>query len=400
MVTSLPPLVMRTDASRAIGTGHVMRCLALAQAWQDAGGHCLFACAEITPSLACRLHAENVEFVRMNAEAGSVADAVECSRLARERGAEWIVTDGYQFVSDYQAALKKSGLHLLLIDDYGHADPYDSADVVLNSNPCASAALYERRGAGTRLLLGGRYVLLRREFSRWRDWERIIAQGANKVLVTLGGADPRNVTSRVLRDLEPAGCECMAIVGGSNPHLQELESLAESLHRSRIAKDPGDITELMAWADLAVSSAGVTSLELAFMGLPTVLLTLAENQRLAAQALDESGVGIRLGVPEALSADAIASTVRGLLDDHPRRLRMSQAGQSLVDGRGAERVVEILAGPPLRLRRATEQDCRLLWEWANDPDTRANSFSSELIPWDDHQRWFRAKLSDPACLLL
>jgi UDP-2,4-diacetamido-2,4,6-trideoxy-beta-L-altropyranose hydrolase len=200
-VSSVPSvaknLVIRADAGTEIGTGHVMRCLALAQGWQDAGGHAIFAMATEVPNLEGRLKSEGVEVVHLAVKPGSSDDAIATGNLAREIGAAWVVVDGYRFTADYQRRIKDSEMRLLFVDDYGHTDRY-YADVVLNQNRHAHEGLYVKREPHTRLLLGTHYALLRREFLRWQGWQREIPPVARRMLVTMGGGDPDNVTLKVI----------------------------------------------------------------------------------------------------------------------------------------------------------------------------------------------------------
>ncbi|MGH9495154.1 MAG: PseG/SpsG family protein, partial [Candidatus Sulfotelmatobacter sp.] len=193
-------LLVRADASVAIGTGHVMRCLALAQAWQDAGGQAVFASAKITDALRKRLAAESCDVAAISSPGGSFEDAAQTVALARENKCDWVVVDGYAFGPQYQQVLKAAGLKTLFVDDHGHAPPY-SADVVLNQNLTATRELYSDREGQTRLLLGTRYCLLRREFADWREWQREISPVCRRLLVVMGGSDPENVTARVLEVL-------------------------------------------------------------------------------------------------------------------------------------------------------------------------------------------------------
>src|SRR5258705_3656609 len=126
-------LILRADASARIGTGHVMRCLALAQAWLDGGGQACFACAECPPALQQRLAGEGVTSETIHAEPGGAEDARATARLARKRGARWIALDGYHFGPSYQAHLRAAGLRLLLLDDEARASSYE-ADLLLNQN--------------------------------------------------------------------------------------------------------------------------------------------------------------------------------------------------------------------------------------------------------------------------
>ena len=116
-------LVIRADASTQMGVGHIMRCLALAQTWQDAGGEVLFVLVSSVPTLESRLKAEGLEVVHLASVAGSADEVRQTLALANNRGAAWVVADGYQFGAQYQRAIKQAGLHLLFVDDYGHASP-------------------------------------------------------------------------------------------------------------------------------------------------------------------------------------------------------------------------------------------------------------------------------------
>lgn len=339
-------LLIRVDASARGGTGHVMRCVALAQAWEHAGGKIFFAQAEATPAIEQRLRTEGFEALRVNATPASTDDATQTIRFAREHNASWIVADGYHFDAGYQRHIKEAGLKLLFLDDYGHAKHY-WADYVLNQNLSADPKLYSSREPHTQLLLGTKYVLLRKEFEKWRDWKRTIPPGARKVLVTLGGSDPDNVTGKVLDALSQEKnkeLECVVVVGGSNAHLESLRAaICHPPSAIRLVVDATNMPELMAWADVAVAAGGTTSWELAFMGLPAIVLVLAQNQRENAERLGKIGATLNLGLHAEVSAKQIAKALRLLLEDCPSRAAMSERGQELVDGRGADRVIATVA---------------------------------------------------------
>ncbi len=395
------PLVIRADASTQIGSGHTMRCLALAQAWQDAGGHAVFMMGMAVAALEERLKSEGMEVIRLSVQPGSVDDAIQTADLALQMGTNWVVVDGYHFGADYQRVVKDSGLRLLFIDDNGHAEHY-YADEVLNQNIHAHEGLYANREPYTRLLLGTRYVLLRREFLKGQGYKREIPEVARKVLVTLGGGDPDNVTFKVLQALQQVavdGLEAVVVVGGSDPYYEKLKSaVQDSLLSIHLERNVINMSDLMAWADVAVSAGGSTCWELAFMGLPNLVLILADNQRPVAERLDTMGVAVNLGWYEDLSSAQIAQAMTRLLVAAGARADMTRRGEELVDGGGVARVLDRLVGKMLRLRQVGQGDCRLIWQWANDPETRAVSFSSEPIPWEQHVEWFKAKLNDPRCI--
>lgn len=337
-------LLLRADAGGRLGFGHVMRCLALGQAWQEAGGRAVFAAATLPKSLEARITAEGAVVERLPVEPGGEADARETGRLAGRLGARWVVLDGYQLGVDVQERLKGCGLRVLAVDDYGHARRY-AADLVLNQNLQADAALYPHLGPSTRLLLGLPYLLLRREFWGWRGWVRPTPARARKVLVTMGGTDPDNVTLQVVRAVGrlPAGAaEVVAVVGGGNPHGASLEEAARRTPGVELRADVRDMPALMAWADVAVSAAGSTSWELAFMGLPALSVVLADNQAPVAAALEHMGLAWALGEGTTLTLERISAALQELLADQPRRAEMSRRGRALVDGRGSLRVVDAM----------------------------------------------------------
>ncbi len=407
-------LLFRTDASVKIGTGHVMRCLALAQTVQDAGGRTVFAMVEATPAIESKLTAESCKVLPVACTAGTADDVQQTLRLAREEQAGWVVIDGYQFGAGYQEALRSAGCKVLFLDDYGHASHY-SARFVLNQNVSASERLYETREPDTRLLLGPRFALLRREFFPWRDWKREVSPVCRRLLVMMGGSDPDNLTARVLDAVVQAGIghlETTVVVGGSNPHLAMLQRLAaESGRKIALRNDVADIAELMGAADIAVSAAGSTCWELCLLGLPALLIDVAANQSAVAKELDRRGCAIHLG-DQTVDAGKIASELTRLVASFELRRSLSQKARELVDGQGAERVLAVLRGDnedladetplhheSLQLRPVRSTDSRLLWEWANDPEVRAASFSSEPIPWETHSAWFAEKLDSSRTLM-
>ncbi len=349
-------LLIRADASPRIGTGHVMRCLALAQQWQRHGGRVVFAQAETTPALAQRLQAEGMETSPLAVERGSPDDAMRTVEFARTLGAPWVVADGYVFGTPWQKRIKDAGLRLLVIDDYGHTEHYH-ADLILNQNALAAEGLYQHREPATRLLLGPRYALLRREFLACRDMARVIPPVGRKILVTLGGGDPDNVTGTVIEALaQLPDTEAVVVVGGSNPNLDAVkQAIARQDRAIRLVVDAANMPELMAWADVAVSAAGSTAWELAYMGLPSGLIVVADNQARIAEALARERVSVNLGGFPEITTGRIATALRTLLQDALSRRDLSGRARQLIDGHGARRVTAAL-DPRLKLSIVSDAD--------------------------------------------
>jgi len=199
--------------------------------------------------------------------------------------------------------------------------------------------------------------------------------------------------------------EATVVAGGSNPHFEELEKAAsQSGQKITVKRDVTNMAELMAAADAAISAAGSTCWELCLLGLPALLLDVADNQTAIAGELDRRGCAIRVGDRTA-PVEKIAHHLEQLLHSRELRQSLSRRSRELVDGKGANRVVSALRGSDqrehkgLHLRRARSEDSRLLWEWANDPVVRAASFSSAPISWETHCDWLARKLGENTSLI-
>jgi UDP-2,4-diacetamido-2,4,6-trideoxy-beta-L-altropyranose hydrolase len=339
-------LLVRADASVTAGTGHVMRCLALAQAWQDAGGRAVFAMAETTPAVGDRLRLENVEVIPIEAQAASAMDAEQVKRVARDYLADWIVLDGNRFEVGYQRELKSTGFKLLILDDDGMKD--SPADFILNQNSNATDSMYPGRKESARLLLGTRYVMLRREFKAWRDRRRDVAPRVGRLLVTMGGSDPDNVTGLAIRALgmvETEGLRATVVAGGSNPNFESLEKAALIMgDRIEVTETASNMPELMAQADMAVIAGGGTLWELLYMSCPVLTFARNATQGRILADLHRRNVVQCLGDPRNCIPVTLASAIEELAASPETRGRMSTLGREEVDGKGARRVCELMAG--------------------------------------------------------
>jgi len=396
MTTS--PLLIRADAHTRIGSGHVMRCLALAQAWQETGGPVTFVChADLPASLHQRLLAEGAAVVLYAGPPGSHQDAAHLTEQAQAHDAAAVVVDGYHFGAAYQRQIKAADLRLLFIDDNGHADHYH-ADFVLNPNIHASESYYAHRDPHTQLLLGTDYALLRREFWPYRAHQRLLPDRAQNLLITLGGSDPDNITLAVLQSLaqlpDAAALQVRTVIGGGNPHRAGIAAFVDqSALAIEVLHDVRDMPALIAWADVALSAGGGTIWELALLGTPSVVIVTADNQARGMAFLSQRGLIDLLQTP--VTPAALGQTLAPLIADRTRRQQIATQLQALVDGYGVQRVTTTLSLPVLHLRPATSADCRLLFDWANDKKVREMSFSPDPIAWDNHQRWFDAKFNNP-----
>lgn len=331
-------LLIRADANASIGTGHVMRCLALAEAWQDAGGTASFLCAELPDALQSRITGNGISLSRFNAIPGSSEDAAATVAQALQLDVSWTVVDGDRFRSDFLDHVHSAGICVLLIDDFADREAF-AVDLIVNPNLGVDLELYHDRGSHVQVLVGARYVLLRREFRVAR--QRRTDRKGNKVLVTLGGSDPEDLTTRIVTALVPCvDLQLTVLAGAGCSNAKALQRLRAP--NIRVIVDSQNIADLMAESDLAVIAAGGTLWELLSMGC--VVLSYARNavQKRVVQSLAKDGVVVDMGETVDFSAASLVSEGRRLADSHALREQMAARGRRLVDGLGALRIVEAM----------------------------------------------------------
>ncbi len=336
-------IIIRTDASKIIGTGHLMRCLALAQAMKTNQYKPVFLTNISSSFLEDRLITEGIEFIYIPENIDKFTDIQETIKIAQKLDSKWLIIDGYQFDTEYQKQFKTAGLKVLFFDDYGHCNYY-YADLILNQNISADASLYTHRENYTKLLLGTQYAVLRKEFWPWHNWERKIPDQVQKLLVTFGGSDPDNVTFRTIQAIKMLNnpqVSVLVIVGGSNIHYEQLKTACQTSHLPiTMFSNVQNMPELMAWADLAIAAGGTTTWELAFMGLPSIVITIADNQKASTQKINEMGLANCLGWHEDVTIEMIKDAIAQLLTTAEKREEMSQKGRNLIDGYGNMRILE------------------------------------------------------------
>ena len=261
-----------------------MRCIALAQTWQDQGGEVTFISHCDSVPLKQRMHDEGISLIPIDRVCPDPSDIETTLSILKKDLTDkktWLVLDGYHFTSEYQKAIREKGIRLLVMDDMNHLTVYH-ADILLNQNIHAAELKYHCDD-DTTLLVGTRYVFLRREFLKYWDFKRQIPDRAKNILVSLGGADPDNVTLKVIQALDFLGgsqIEITIIVGPANLHELCLRSALESTNLNyNLLINPPNMVDLMANTDLGISAGGGTYWELAYMGVPCIMIVLAENQR-------------------------------------------------------------------------------------------------------------------------
>jgi UDP-2,4-diacetamido-2,4,6-trideoxy-beta-L-altropyranose hydrolase len=343
-------VLIRADASAVIGAGHVMRCLAVAEALLETGVAVTLAAADLPDALRRRLTEAGVGVTDIPGPAGGAEDLQAAIAAVKNAAAviAAVILDGYQFDETYRRSLRAAaaGAPVLAFDDTGDLADL-CADIVVNAAPDADKLGYGAKAPGATLLLGPAFAPIRRDIrlaaalppSPWAERSRI--------LLTFGGADPLGLTGPTLARLAELlpEAEFDVAVGGADPRAEAVRALG-ALLESRVAVhvDHRDMGGLMRRAGLAVAAAGGTTGELAALETPTLLVTAADNQAGAAASARAGGVPVveaRRGDPAAAALD-IAEAAADLWRDPARRQEIAAALRGKVDGQGALRIAAAL----------------------------------------------------------
>jgi UDP-2,4-diacetamido-2,4,6-trideoxy-beta-L-altropyranose hydrolase len=337
-------VIFRTDASPILGYGHLMRCRVLAKALRDLG----VACIMVGPKLCDRTEADAHLFDEWLVESewsGEGDDAGKLVRLANQYGCGIAVLDDYRVGISFQKVMLDAGLKWLQFD--GLARQKMLADWVLSASPAANYDRYEplRERSETVFLLGPKYALLRPEFHEWRLRNRS-SKEVQRILLTFGGGDDRGAILFCLTSLKYLweSVEAVILVGSGNPQLRAIHTWLSQNHglKINIRLDEREIACRMNEADLAIIAGGMTTFEVASMGLPALIIQLADNQALNSRAWDALGAAKFLGKLDNINKDDLRQSVQLLLENSEHRLWMSKSGKSQVDGFGSIRVANII----------------------------------------------------------
>lgn len=302
-------ITFRVDASLEMGTGHVMRCLTLANALKEQGAECHFFCRKHPGNLIETIQQAGFQVHQLTTHSQPLAnkekplfhaawlgttqaqDAEECEAILKQLQPDWLIVDHYALDKIWQQALKPYCKKLMVIDDL--VDRQHDCDLLLDQTFGRSSQDYQQLvPEHCQLLCGTEYALLRPEFAQWREFSlKRRKQGQlEHLLINLGGVDKDNITTQILKALSPASlpknCRITVVMGGTAPWIDAVKQQAAQMPwPTEVKVGVNNMAELMANSDLAIGAAGSTSWERCCLGLPTIMVVLADNQRQIALAL-------------------------------------------------------------------------------------------------------------------
>lgn len=356
-------VVFRTDASLKIGTGHVMRCLTLADALRERGAQSTFICRSQTGHLldlirqrghAAIALAPADESFTVPAEplhahwlgTGWANDAEQTRQVLGGQVVDWLVVDHYALDRLWEQALRQYTRRILVIDDL--ADRPHGCDLLLDQNLGRQAKDYcGQLNRNTKTLIGPAYALLRPEFAQWREYslKRRAQPQLKNLLITMGGVDQTNATGQVLDALTrfklPADLRITVVMGPTAPWLAQVQVQAAAMPRpTQVLAAVNNMAQLMAESDLCIGAAGGSAWERCALGLPSLVLILAANQHSGAMALQANGAAWIAADSQQLMSKM--SSMFSMDEKTAALQKMSQAAGQLTRGDGATQVLELL----------------------------------------------------------
>jgi len=358
-------IAFRVDASKQIGIGHFMRCLTLADALQQHRASIRFVSRYMPVHLSHMLVAKGHEFKLIDGNStecsigglahahwlgiSQQADAQNTMQVLNDRAWDWLIVDHYGLDFQWEGVFRQTVENILVIDDL--ADRQHDCDILLDQNLGRSVADYaDMVSSDCAVLAGPGYALLRPDFAALRNHSllrRSKAPQLNHLLITMGGVDEPNATGQVLQALKtcalPTNCRITVVMGLTAPWLVNVQQLAAQMPwLTEVVVNVTDMAQRMADSDLAIGAAGSTSWERCCLGLPTLIVVLADNQKEAAEHLQKAGAANRLAFNGLLHQD-LHDQLQCFVDYPEQACQMAACASAITDGLGAERMVTVIA---------------------------------------------------------
>jgi|ETNmetMinimDraft_20_1059909.scaffolds.fasta_scaffold54238_2 UDP-2,4-diacetamido-2,4,6-trideoxy-beta-L-altropyranose hydrolase len=339
-------IVFRTDASIDIGIGHVMRCLTLADELRLKYTDINFICREEPGNMISYIGNRGYKVHQLPREIDIETDRRLTKEILSkyETKPDWLIIDHYQIDNSWEYPLRKYAKRLMVIDDLANRE--HDCDLLLDQNYSYNEDHYNGLVPENCIqLLGPEYAILRPQFQKARGNLRNRDSGVNSILVFMGGADPQNVTSKVLRAiqmLDRSDIVIDVVTGNLNPYHDEIKILTSKVPNTSCHYNVENMAELMVSADLCIGAGGTATWERCCVGLPTITIILAENQKNISESLDKEGAIINLGWYHNVTEDNIKEGIEGLIDNPQKMVSMSNKSRSLVDGEGVNKVCDAM----------------------------------------------------------
>lgn len=339
----MPRFLFRLDVSPFAGLGHLKRCLTLARELVDNHSEVFFLCRAQEIDLSNHIPPNICEWELMPWSHAPEKDAQEVVRVCNSKRIDTVIVDHYRADEAYQDILYRNGIRWLQFDGQARCPIW--ADWLLNMSPGACSSLYaEKIRKNAVLLLGPDYAILRDEFTN-KGRRKDIKEDIRRILLTFGGGDDRGATVFCLEAIKSISedVEIVVLLNSANPQKNQIMQWCSiTRNNTKAVLDSKEISHYLAAADLGITAGGTTVFEMAALGVPLLMLQIADNQVPVCRAWQERGYGVNLGPLGNIKKENILSETIALINNIDRRKAMSETGSSLVDGEGARRVAGIM----------------------------------------------------------
>ncbi|MBV7298623.1 UDP-2,4-diacetamido-2,4,6-trideoxy-beta-L-altropyranose hydrolase [Enterovibrio paralichthyis] len=398
-------IVIRADASQNIGSGHIMRCLVLAEQLKSRGFYVQFACLPLKGNMIPFIEAKGFKVVSLTPPAEDVTpthdadylgwlqrtESEDASDFLRHiKNASLVITDHYAIGKVWQGIVKETlKCKLFAIDDLCRTH---AADLILDQTLGRQTSEYN---SDARVLVGSEFALLNSRFARLRGraFDKQLSRENVRVLVSMGGIDQPNATLHTLKQLKDTDFNVTVLLGPKAPHYQDVKRFSDSCKNVTHHDFCEDMASLMLQSDLAIGAPGTTSWERACLGLPSLIVPLATNQLDIANQLVKHQAAIRVPLD-----DIECSLMPSLKQLQSDWCDYYQANLSICDGLGVYRVIVEIESlfvndqRTVSLKRATEDDIAQVYEWQCHPNTRKYALNPDIPTWEQHVVWMKNKL--------
>lgn len=336
-------VLIRADASLVIGSGHVMRCLTLADQLRTKGMTVAFVCRNVPGGMFDLLSARGYQTVAIEGDWSQQFDAEETIKVVSQvfsEGLDWLVVDHYELDVEWERMLRPHVRKLFVIDDL--ANRFHDCDLLLDQNYENSERYRPWIGDNCQMLLGAFYALIRPEYAALRMTSR--REIVNRVLVFFGGSDPDDLTGLALDALSDSilsALEVDVVIGHNYSYHKKLENQALIRGKTNIYGPQPHLAALMAGADIAIGAGGATNWERMCLGLPSIVITLADNQVPISKILHRKGALRLIGSSKEVTVKSIRDA---LIDEIFSRCYSDRVNLALAqcDGLGLNRVVQVI----------------------------------------------------------
>jgi UDP-2,4-diacetamido-2,4,6-trideoxy-beta-L-altropyranose hydrolase len=387
-------IIIRADSSSTIGSGHIMRCLVLADALKT---EAIFACRDLPGNIISVIESRGFACKKLPANLDDAnRDFLD---FLRDEKFHTLIIDNY----DTDIGLEKKARHyvqkIAVIDDL--ANRKHDCDILIDQNPCeATHARYQDLIPTSAITLFGlKYALLGKDFAAHKKTN--FSKEINNILIFFGGGDHKNLTQKTIETLINTDIKFDVVVGSSNQNKEKIRKLCEANPNFTFHCQINNMAELMQAADLFIGAGGTTSWERMCVGLPGIIISIADNQVESCNALVKFDVAKYLGTAEEFAPQKLLDSLEWAGKNPDWLANAAQNSQKMVAGFGAKLVAAVINSSAIELKPARPYDCGNIFSWRNDKQNRRYSLNSKKIIFAQHKQWFeKITTSDSSALLV